>query len=125
MGRVSNGRLAELWRGRIGRQARSGLSIREYCRREGVSAGSYYLWKRRLSRQPVPEVRRGNSARPTVAETPNSQSGFVEVAWTSSQVIEVYFTDGTLLKVPANQPDALAVTLKTLRAAGQERHAHD
>jgi hypothetical protein len=64
-------------------------------------------------------------AQPAVANTPSRQSGFVEVAWTSSQVIEVCFTDGTLIKVPANQLDALAVTLKTLRAAGQEGRAHD
>ena len=48
MGRVANPKLASLWRERVERQRRSGLSILEYCRREGFSAGSFHAWKRRL-----------------------------------------------------------------------------
>ena len=64
MGRVANPKLASLWRDRVERQRRSGLSILEYCRREGFSAGSFYAWKRRLhasrstSREKVEEARR-------------------------------------------------------------------
>lgn len=47
MGRLETG-AAEVWRERLGRQARSGLSIAEFCRREGVSAASFYQWRRRL-----------------------------------------------------------------------------
>jgi len=48
MGRVANPKLASLWRDRVELQRRSGLSVLEYCRREGFSAGSFYAWKRRL-----------------------------------------------------------------------------
>jgi hypothetical protein len=129
MGRVSNGKLVELWRERIGRQERSGLSIWEYCRREGVSAGSYYLWKRRLSQTAATEPgktrgTRGGRRRPD-AGARNSRRGFVEVAWTPSQAIEVCFVDGTVLRLPAHPLDALALTLKTLHVSRSEDHAHD
>ena len=41
--------LEHTWRRRLRRQAISGLSIPEFCAREGVSTASFYAWRRRLS----------------------------------------------------------------------------
>ncbi len=41
------------WRLRLRRQATSGLSITEFCEREGVSTPSFYAWRRRLASPPV------------------------------------------------------------------------
>lgn len=41
--------LEHAWRLRLRRQAQSGLSITAFCQREGVSAPSFYAWKRRLA----------------------------------------------------------------------------
>lgn len=128
MGRAANGKLIELWRGQIRRQERSGLSIRKYCRREGVSEGNFYYWKRRLRETGTakawsPAEKRGGRRRPE-AETRSTGSGFVQVAWAPSQVIEVCFADGTVLKLPV-QLDALAVTLQSLRTPGSEGRVHD
>ncbi len=54
MGRVANPKLASLWRDRVERQRRSGLSILEYCRREGFSAGSFYAWSDDCTRRVRP-----------------------------------------------------------------------
>jgi len=48
MGRVADPKLASLWRERFEHQRRSWVSVAEYCRREGISTGSFYAWKRRL-----------------------------------------------------------------------------
>jgi transposase len=48
MGRVANEALAVTWRQRIARQRRSQSSIAEFCSAEGVSANSFYAWRRRL-----------------------------------------------------------------------------
>jgi transposase-like protein len=40
---------AEVWRERLERHARSGASIAEFCRREGISPPSFYQWRKRLS----------------------------------------------------------------------------
>lgn len=44
---------AGFWRGVIERQARGGWSVREFCRREGVSTASFYNWRRRLGERDV------------------------------------------------------------------------
>lgn len=36
------------WRGVISKAAGSGLSIRAFCEAEGVSAGQFYVWRRKL-----------------------------------------------------------------------------
>jgi hypothetical protein len=41
----------ELWRKRVEDQARSGLTIREFCRREGLSEPGFYGWRRELVRR--------------------------------------------------------------------------
>src|SRR5262249_57169783 len=45
--------LEHIWRLRLRRQATSGLSIPEFCEREGVSTASFYAWRRRLTAPPV------------------------------------------------------------------------
>lgn len=36
------------WQDAVKRQSISGLSIREFCEREGVSEPSFYLWRKRV-----------------------------------------------------------------------------
>ena len=38
----------QFWRDLIGRQQRSGQSIREFCDSEGVSQPSFFSWRKRL-----------------------------------------------------------------------------
>ena len=45
--------LEHTWRRRLRRQAASGLSISEFCAREGVSSASFYAWRRRLAAPPT------------------------------------------------------------------------
>ena len=63
------------WRDMLNRQSRSGLSVREFCAKAGVSQPSFYAWRRkfrerggnnmrsRKSRRRVEQRRRGG-ARP-------------------------------------------------------------
>lgn len=39
------------WRGVIRRHARSGLTVAEFCQREGVSTAAFYSWRKRLREQ--------------------------------------------------------------------------
>lgn len=38
----------EMWRERIAEHGRSGLSIKEFCKERGVTAWSFYSWRKRL-----------------------------------------------------------------------------
>src|SRR5262249_47439417 len=60
-GRRPDPALENLWRERLLRFERSGLSAPAFCAKEGVSVPSLYAWRRRL-RQPTSQ----HAARPAV-----------------------------------------------------------
>jgi hypothetical protein len=118
MGRMADPELASLWRMRVEGQVRSGLSVAEYCRREGFSAGSFYAWKRRL------RTSRATSGKHTGRRGPQrgsvdraSRGGFVQVPLAVESVVDVRFVDGTLVSVPVAY---LAATLQALQASQSE-----
>lgn len=52
MARDTDGTTAKRWRDRLARWRESGLSVSEFCWREGVSPPSFYQWRKRLRRSP-------------------------------------------------------------------------
>jgi len=42
------------WQQRLERFRRSGLAVPAFCDREGISAASFYTWRRRLQHDPAP-----------------------------------------------------------------------
>ena len=54
MARRKSGERERLWRDRVGRQAVSGLSIRQFCAQERISPASFYAWRRRLKSGATP-----------------------------------------------------------------------
>jgi hypothetical protein len=50
MGRASNEK-QEFWKFALSEQARSGLSVRKFCLREGLSEPSSYLWRKKLAQE--------------------------------------------------------------------------
>ncbi|MDR3636414.1 MAG: hypothetical protein P4L84_21605 [Isosphaeraceae bacterium] len=49
MPRPVNPALEALWQLRVRQQPDSGLTIHQFCQREGVSTASFHAWKRRLA----------------------------------------------------------------------------
>ena len=114
MGRVANPKLAARWRERVERQRRSGLSILEYCRREGFSAGNFYAWKRRLQvSRSTAESRSKKQGQQCASRRQSPRGGFVQFPLTVASTMEVRFANGTIVSVSAEK---LAVTLQTLQA---------
>jgi hypothetical protein len=54
MARPRDPDLERLWRGRLRRQAASGLAVTAFCAREGVALATFHYWKRRLAAGPPP-----------------------------------------------------------------------
>ncbi len=52
-----------LWSERLERCAKSGQTIEEFCKAEGVSATSFYQWKRKLGCGDRSRKKRGNGNR--------------------------------------------------------------
>ena len=123
MGRVADPKVAVLWRKRVERQPGSGLSVLEYCRREGISTASFYTWKRRLriSRATVGKRSR-KRVRRQVSNGQPLPTGFVQVPLAVNSAIDVRFADGTMVRVPAEH---LSATLKLLKTSQPERTIDD
>lgn len=95
-----------VWRDRLARFERSGLSVKEFCRQEGCSDPSFYQWRKRLVRQrPRKPPRTSDGQKQDVAES------FVPVAISPSTFTEVEFPNGVRMRVPANNAAALRVAL--------------
>lgn len=76
---------AVYWRGVVERQPGSGLTIAEFCEREGVSTASFYNWRRRLAES--------TPAQPSFV--PLSVTGAAAGAW-----IEVVLPGAVTVRVP-------------------------
>ena len=50
MGRKQSESAEVVWRDRLARFARSNLTVKQFCRQEGVSDPSFYQWRKRLKR---------------------------------------------------------------------------
>ena len=80
----------------------SGLSIRRFCMKEGLTEASFYSWRKKLM---------SNDSAPEKQGTPKpSESEFIEVTIpsNSSSAIELVLISGNTLKLP------VAVDAKTL-----------
>jgi transposase len=53
-GRRPDPAIRQRWQQRLQRFHRSGLSVPDFCEREGISTGSFYTWRRRLQADPAP-----------------------------------------------------------------------
>ena len=54
---------ASHWRSVLERQANSGISVAEFCRRESISAPALYAWRRKLGRETANSGDEGESPR--------------------------------------------------------------
>ena len=61
-GRRPDPALHELWRQRLQRFQRSGLTAVAFCAKEGVSPPSFYAWRRRLRLPPAEQADRPTPA---------------------------------------------------------------
>lgn len=64
------------WREQLAGQARSGLSVRAFCRQQGLAENSFYAWRRELAVRDREQVAaRTAAARPAA----NQRAAFAEV----------------------------------------------
>ena len=91
------------WRKHVEARERSGQSVREYCRAQGLSESGFYFWKRELKRRD--ERAASNERAPAFAEVrvAAAQEGLIEIAVAGSRRIHVHpgFDEETLLRVLA------------------------
>ncbi len=74
MPRLADPALQILWRRRLRQQPGSGLTIHQFCEREGISTAAFHSWKRRLALGTTSSTTSGASAFVPVIVPPAPQS---------------------------------------------------
>jgi transposase len=107
MGRKQN--RESVWRGRMARFQKSGLTVQEFCRQEGVSTPTFYQWKKRLKERTQPAKRVQRSGRGSRAAA--KMDPFVAIDIASAAMAEIEFPNGVRIRVPAANAEALRAAL--------------
>jgi hypothetical protein len=102
----SKSRKAREWQRRMLRFRKARESVAEFCRKEGVSAPSFYQWRKRLARQPRPA---------------KEGAGFTPVRLVAASSVAVRLPGGTQLHVPTSDSHALQLVIDTLARADAKR----
>ena len=109
MGRRQDQAKAQFWQGMIREGARSGVSIREFCRRRKLEVAQFYWWRRRLKQSREP----GTMGRPAAA----GRASFALVSeepGTTDAGLELVLGDGRRLRIHRGVEEA---TLRAVLAA--------
>jgi hypothetical protein len=95
---------ADEWAERIGAQRRSGMSVKQFCKEQGLTEYSFYAWRRRLQEN-------GPVRFALVERSPRRQERTAEAA------LELVLATGERLRIGAGVDTAtLRVVLDVLRA---------
>jgi transposase-like protein len=106
------------WQAAVGQWQRSGRSVREYCRSEGLKESAFYFWRRKLAQEslkgdgpsPVGETRRGQPTslpRRPVPRARRDQARFLPVQLVTGREqrmaggVEIIAGDGHVVRVLA------------------------
>jgi len=97
------------WRSVLERQRAGGLSVRQFCKEEGVSEASFHSWKRRLAdgdHQTNASSEEGGQkrlmAKPVTKQTDGTDAFIpVRVGTAASSLVEVVHPRGYVVRVPA------------------------
>jgi hypothetical protein len=101
---------ARYWQQRLSEAARSGTSIREYCRRRRLKESQFYWWQRRLRLKRT----EGAGLRPSRNGQAASFALVSEAAGAMDAGIELVLSGGRRLRVTKGVDEA---TLRTVLAA--------
>lgn len=122
---------AVVWRERLRRFERAGLTVAEFCRREAVSVPSFYQWRRRLAGMPVladPSSQRPRGSRALARSNapPSRRRGepaFQRVMLSAGGVVAVALPSGVRIELPAEQTPLVRAVLADLLLADSGRIA--
>jgi transposase-like protein len=100
------------WRKLVAGQSQSGVSIRDWCDRQGVSEPSFYFWRRELARRR--EQRQGAHPQIVPVEVTPPVAG-------SRWDVEIELPGQIVVRVgPRCNPDLLRQALTVLQGGGPE-----
>lgn len=123
--RQRNAERERFWRSALKRQAASGLSVRAFCRREGLSEPSLYAWRTTVARRDAEGRPLGSRHRPAKMRQPGT--AFVPVVVTGSPrcgaEIVLELVGGRRLRLPETM--GVEEVARLVRAIEADPHARE
>jgi hypothetical protein len=114
MGRSADAAKVSVWRLRLKRFAGSGLSVARFCEAEGVSASSFFRWRKRIAgAEPEDDGRKASVGR---------RRAFAPVAVVERAALEAELPGGTRLRVPAGDVRLLRAAIRAIGAVDGRRN---
>ena len=107
----SNDERRQFWQMVIETWQDSGISVNKFCKAEGLSEGTFYNWRKKLSGRPSQRKEQSSS----------SPSAFVEVAMpkTNHAALELLLSSGNTLRISSEADSkTLRNVITVLRQAG-------
>ena len=103
MAQVLHAAKQQAWSERLRRFDRSGLTVAEFCRREGIPAVSFYQWRRKLT------------SRAAASPRATSRSSFLPVEVVSpvstGAPVEIHFPNGVQVNLTSTDPKLAAAAI--------------
>jgi len=109
MSRKQNVSAEVVWRERLTRFDKSNLTVRQFCRQEGISDAAFYRWRKRLRSK----VQRTKPGERSGDQLPAAVETFLPVSVSPAVFAEVEFPNGVRVRVPAANAEALRVAIMT------------
>jgi transposase-like protein len=105
----------ELWRRRLAEFEQGTQTVAAFCRRVGVSAATFYGWRRKVAQSPGSgQASHGTQAIPPLSFLP------VQVTGQPTGVIEVVLAGGVRVLVPRGDRESLQLVLELALGAGEQ-----
>lgn len=102
MARSVDGEKRREWSERLRRFERCDLTIAAFCEAEGVSAPSFYQWRKRLGAQE-------RQTRP--GETGGMRPAFVPLQFAAPVTVEIHLPNGARVCLPGNDRQGIAAAI--------------
>jgi len=109
---IASAEQAQFWRMVFETHQASGLTIKQFCKNEGISEAAFYAWRKKLMAAPKSS---------SLPETAAASGAFVEVALRDASLaaLELVFSSGHRLRISSGVDAALLErVLSTLKRAG-------
>src|SRR6056297_817438 len=106
----------EFWRAAVELHAESGLSVHEFCQREGLGQASFYAWRKRLADPAEPAQQEAPKKSELKKNDPEPSFVPVEIAAdTGAATLVIELAGGTLRVEGECSPTLLRTAVEALR----------
>jgi len=106
----------QFWQMVLETRQSSGLSVRQFCKQEGLSEASFYAWRKRLSQEPAMKATPVDGRCEEDRAEPFIQVSLPHASWPG---VELLLSSGHTLRIPVGvDRQTLTAVLSALGEAG-------